>query len=185
MARKTEVSGERIIDAVMEIVEESGFGEVSARNVAARLGISTQPIYRIFGDMDGVRQAAIERGWRTVAREVSGEALDRAVGYVKFAVKHKRLFEFLFREQNYGYDGLNDLSHKLVDGTIIDKLVEITGLSRETAYRVHLCIWMALHGLAAVAADNEMTLSEREIEQFTKDISRAMTAFYKSDGENV
>ena len=41
--------------------ETAHTNEVSARNVAARLGISTQPIYRIFGDMDGVRQAAIER----------------------------------------------------------------------------------------------------------------------------
>lgn len=184
MARRTEVSGEAMIDAVTEIIEESGWGEVSARSVAARLGISTQPIYREFGDMSGLRAAAIRRGWRIFASYVSGDALNQATRYVMFATEHKRLFEFLFREQGYKYDGLDDLAHKLIaDTTIIDKLSEITGLSVERTYRQHLCVWMALHGLAVMSSDNDLKLTENEVSEFAKEITSALTAYYKSKGD--
>ena len=153
---------------------------MSARSIAARLGVSTQPIYREFGDMDGVRRAAIARGYEIFAKDVSGDALGQAVRYVKFALEHRRLFDFIFREQGYKYDGLDDLAHKLIPNTeIIEKLTEITGLSVERTYRVHLCVWMALHGLAAMAADNELTMTDDEISEFTKDVTVALTGYYK------
>lgn len=180
MARKTEVGGDRIVDAVIEIIEEQGFGEVSARSIAAKLGVSTQPIYSEFGDMDGVRRAAVARGYEIFAKEMSGDALGQAVRYVKFATEHRRLFDFLFREQGYKYDGLDDLAHKLIPNIeIIEKLREITGLPVERTYRVHLCVWMALHGLAAMAADNELPLTDSDISEFAKDVTSSLAGYYK------
>ena len=63
-----------IINAVMEIIDESGWSAVSARSVAERLGISTQPIYREFADMDEVRRAAIERGFEIFTEYKIGRA---------------------------------------------------------------------------------------------------------------
>lgn len=169
-----------ILDAVIGIIEDSGWSAVSARAVAERLGVSTQPIYREFKDMEAVRVAAVDRGFEIFAEYVKGDALDQSVRYVMFAAERGNLFNFLFRGKHYEYDGLGDLSRKLIDGTdIIGRLTEITGLPRERVYRLHLCVWMALHGLAAMSADNRMTLGEAEIKELALDMTGALSAYYK------
>lgn len=168
-----------MIDGIMSLIEERGYGAVSARSIAERLGISTQPVYREFGDMEGVRVAAIERGYEIFSEYIAGEALNQASSYVMFAIEHANLFNFLFRGKHYEYDGLDDLSHKLISTDIIDKLQAITGLSCEEVYRVHLVVWMALHGLAAISADNNIAVGKDEVEQFTKDITNALTRYYR------
>lgn len=175
-----------IIDGVMTIIERDGWGAVSARSVANELSISTQPIYREFKDMNEVRDAAIERGLEIFVQYLCGDALDQSVSYVMFAMERANLFNFLFRGKHYEYGGLDELSHKLVNGTeIIDKLEKITGLTREKVYRVHLGVWMALHGLAAMSADNRVAIDKDEIKRFTREITSALTAYYRdrTDGE--
>ena len=172
---------EKMLDGVMSIIEERGDIAVSARSVAERLGISTQPIYREFGDMDNVRRAAAERGWEIFAEYINGDATDQSVKYVMFECERKNLFNFLFRGRNCEYDGLDDMAHKLVDGTeIIERLQKITGLNNEQTYRMHLFVWMAMHGLASMTADNSVRLSRDELEKFTVDITRAVSAYIKS-----
>lgn len=169
-------------DAVIDVIESEGVGAVSARSVAARLNISTQPIYREFGDMNGLTEAARERGFEIFWEYIKGEALDQAVKYVTFACEHKNLFRFLFNDGGYGYDGLDDLSRKLIPSSdIIDRLAEITSLPREKAYRVHLYIWMALSGIAHCAVDNTLRVDENEIKEFVSDLSRALGKFYRGE----
>ncbi len=183
MARNIETDRNKILDAVIAIIEEKGFGAVSARTVAKRLNISTQPIYREFGDMDGLRAAAAKRGFEIFTEYVNGDALFQSVRYVMFAAEHAGLFDFLFRGKLYGYGSLDELSHSLVEGTeIISRLEAITKLPREKVYRLHLFVWMALHGLATFSADNGFKLGEGEITEFTKEMTRALSAFYKEGG---
>lgn len=183
MAREVSIDRASMLDAVMNIIERDGFSAVSARTVAGELGVSTQPIYREFGDMDGLRLAAIGRGFEIFSHYLEGEAIDQAVKYVMFATEHGKLFDFLFRGKHYTYDGLDGLSHSLIEDTrIIDKLQEITGLPREKVFRLHLCVWMALHGLATLAADNTTKLDAGEISTLTHEMTRALTMYYKENG---
>lgn len=168
----------KIVDAAIAIIEESGAVGVTARMIAAKLGISTQPIYREFADMNEVLAAAVNRGWEIFSEYMKGEALDRAVGYVVFAMERSNLFNFLFRGKHYEYTGLDDLSHKLVGTEIIDILEKVTGLPREKVYRVHLVAWMALHGLATISADNMMAIDREEVSMFVKDITLGMAQYY-------
>lgn len=182
MARTVETERNTILGAAIDIIDGQGADALSARAVAERLGISTQPIYREFGDMDGLKRAAVGRGFEAFSEYIAGEALDQSMRYVTFAGEHPRLFEFLFRGRHISYSGLNDLSHKLMKDTdIIDRLTEITGLPREKVYRVHLFLWMALHGLAVMSADNGVALESDEIAAFTKDMTRALGAYYKEN----
>ncbi len=181
-----EIKAERkaMLDAALHIIEECGADAVSARSVAKRIGISTQPIYREFGGMGGFREAVFLRALEELTGAIGGDALDQAVKYVKFASEHRNLFNFLFRSRKCVYDGLDGMAHGIVSDTgIIDKLTEITGLPKESVYRVHLYIWMALHGLAAMAADNDVKLTDGEIEEFTRDITVALTKYTGSKAE--
>ncbi|MBD5131028.1 MAG: TetR/AcrR family transcriptional regulator [Clostridiales bacterium] len=182
MAREIVTNRQTMIDGALALIEREGKDELSARALAAELGISTQPIYREFGDMDGLKKAAIERGYQIYGEYVKGEALDQAVGYVKFAAEKSKLFDFLFRGNHYEYNGLDDMAHKLLGTDIIERLAGITGLDREKVYRLHLCIWMAVHGLASMCADNKTSVTADEIKDWVKEITQGMTGFYKIKG---
>lgn len=186
MPRKAATDRRAVIDAVMEIIEEKGFEAVSARSIAAKLDVSTQPIYREFSDMNEVCDAAIERGFEMFAEYVFGgeeggaqAAAVSAARYVMFAAEHGKLFEFLFRSRHYEYDGLDDLAHKLYTTEMIDRLSAMTGLPRERTYRLHLCVWMALHGLASIASGNDVGVTEDEIKTLVREMTGALAAYYK------
>ncbi len=51
---------ERLIEAVISIIREQGYGEVGVNAVAERAGVSKVLIYRYFGDLDGLYRAAAE-----------------------------------------------------------------------------------------------------------------------------
>lgn len=173
-------------DAVIDIIESEGPAAVSARSVAARLKLSTQPIYREFGDMEALTEAARERGFQIFWEYIKGDALEQAVKYVMFASEHKNLFRFLFCDAGYSYDGLTDLSHRLIPSTdIIDRIADITALPKEKAYRIHLYIWMALSGIAHCAVDNNMTVGGDEIKEFTTELTKALSKYYKGDSGDV
>lgn len=182
MPPEIRIERNEMLDGAIALIEERGAEALSARSLARKLGISTQPIYREFGDMDGVRHAALGRALSIFGEYLAGEAVDQSVRYVRFAGEHPKLFAFIFRGKQFEYDGLDDLSHKLLDGTdIIDRLQAITGLPREKVYRVHLIVWMAIHGLALYSCENRIALDTAELEQFTVDITRGMSMLYKGN----
>lgn len=179
MPSEIRIGRQAMLDGVMDMIEREGHAAVSARAVAQKLGISTQPIYREFGDMSGLMAAALQEGLRIFAEYLAGDAMDGAIKYVMFASERGKLFDFLFRGKHYEYDGLDDMSHSLMKDTdIIARLGDITGLQREKVYRVHLCVWMALHGLACMSADNKVAFDRGEVSEFVKDITRALAAYY-------
>lgn len=184
MPPEIKLSRRAMLDGVIAVIEKSGWSGVSARTVAAELSISTQPLYREFGDMNGVKAAATERGFEIFSDYLGDDALGQSARYVTFACERGNLFNFLFRGKNQAYSGLDDLSHKLMHTTgIIQKLSDITGLDGEDVYRLHLKLWLALHGMACLAADNGLKVTTEEVKDFTAETTKAITSYYKNNKE--
>ena len=57
MARKESVTEQMILDTAFEMVKEGGFESITARKVAERAGCSTQPIFRVYKNMDELQHA--------------------------------------------------------------------------------------------------------------------------------
>ncbi len=180
MAREIETDRSAMLDGVMAIIEKDGWEGVSARSVAAKLGISTQPLYREFGDMEGLKTAATVRGFEMFSEYLGSDALEQASKYVMFACERGKLFNFLFRNRHNAFSGLTELSHNLLQSTgIIDKLSKITGLTGEDVYSLHLKLWMTLHGLACFAVDNGGSVTADEVKKLTAEMTHALTDYIK------
>ena len=54
---------ERILDAVLRLLDEGGVDAVSTRAVGAAADVQAPAIYRLFGDKQGLLLAAVERGY--------------------------------------------------------------------------------------------------------------------------
>lgn len=52
MARKESITKEDILRAAFEILKEEGAGQVTARKLAAKANCSTQPIFRVYSNME-------------------------------------------------------------------------------------------------------------------------------------
>ena len=52
MARKETITKQDIMNAAFEILQEEGIEQVTARKLAAKANCSTQPIFRVYKNMD-------------------------------------------------------------------------------------------------------------------------------------
>ncbi len=177
MANTVKTSREQIVNAALEIIEESGAQDVSVRTIARKLGVSTQPIYREFGDMESVMRAVKKRGYEIFWEYLAGEADEQAARYVMFAVERGKLFDFLMRGESGRGVEFSGLKYALMPSTdIIDRLMTITGLDREKTYDLHLKLWLALHGLAVMAASGMTSPSADEVKAFVREFTAELAA---------
>ena len=52
MARKEQITKEKILETAFDLAREEGIDSVTARKLATRIGCSTQPIFRVYSNMN-------------------------------------------------------------------------------------------------------------------------------------
>ena len=93
MARKKTITRDQILKAAYEVVATEGFTRFTARNIAAKMKCSTQPIYLEFKNMDDLKSALINQIYDYLATEVfpierRGDVIvDLTLNYIGFANK--------------------------------------------------------------------------------------------------
>jgi AcrR family transcriptional regulator len=81
-------TGERILDAAVEVFWESPTAQVSLEEVARRAGVSVQTVIRRFGGREGLVTAAGEREARRVREQREQAAVGDVHGAVRVLVDH-------------------------------------------------------------------------------------------------
>ena len=59
-----------ILKSAYELVEKEGFGNFTARNVAKKMGVSTQPIYLEFENMQDLKDTLIDEIFTELKQKV-------------------------------------------------------------------------------------------------------------------
>ena len=170
--RKT-MDNEDVLDCAVELIRAET--EVSARNLAKRLGCSTQPVYSVFRNMAELEReldAHIGNLHRRYIAEYSGKSgytLYKAygMGFVKFAKAEKQLFRRLYIDRPFHK---SDLEQDPYYVEVIGSLQSIYGMDKASAVSFHLDMTIYSYGLAAMqSADSDMSddeISERLTAQF-------------------
>lgn len=150
---------EEVLDAALEIVRERGHEVLSARVVADRAGCSVQPIYSLFGDMDGLMRALYEhaRAWVTAYNTEhanDGENLFESNGltHLRLAREESRLFAFLYLSPFMEAHSLEDLYLSVSQPGVEDCIVELGHLDPQAAHELYLNMIVFTHGLAVLLA---------------------------------
>jgi AcrR family transcriptional regulator len=104
MTQKISFTREAVIEAAFSLAREKGWGSVTARSIAKKLGSSTMPLYsslKSMEEIEGEVRARAEALLLDFQRRVyTGDVpLDQAVGYVTFARDERSLFRFLYVER--------------------------------------------------------------------------------------
>jgi AcrR family transcriptional regulator len=87
-ARSAQATGERILDAAIEVFWERPTDQISLEEVARRAGVAKQTVLRRFGTKDGLVAAAAERATALVGKERGGVEPGDAPGAVRALVAH-------------------------------------------------------------------------------------------------
>ena len=186
--RKT--SKEAIINAAVDVLRESGAAALNARNVAKKLGCSTQPIYLCFQNMEDLKAAMTRqvialhtqsvREWLHILdaddscyRQHSHYS-SYGIGFVKFAALEKHLFRWLYLEG--GQPGPHQDDVLLPE--IIAAIVNEYGYSEELAEKLHRDMTYYSYGLAILANTGHLNLTDAELLASFRREFTALAAYY-------
>ncbi len=164
-----EITTKSVIKNAVKLINDNGWDSLNARGLAKHMGVSTKPLYRLFGGMDEIKEEAYKEIYRQYDEFINSRIdnkkalLTLCIAYVEFAQKYKKLFTSLFLSNNLKWNNINDvLDEKWNQSTIIN-LVNKQGLTFNKAKDLFMSMWLYANGLATLVATNEITMDEKEI----------------------
>ncbi len=159
------------MQAAFSILREEGIGQVTARKLAARANCSTQPIFRIYRNMEEVWEELFGRSceffqdyYKDFPTQTVTPFVNLGQAYIKFAGEHKKVFEFVFLSpERFGRS-----MYDIVNGSrgCISREVQ-TALSQgcRDAEALYTKMWIFIHGAACMSLTGDYDLSEEETTQ--------------------
>ncbi len=169
MPATIELSKEHIVKVAVKMVNDDGWDSVNARSLAKKLGVSTKPLYRIYNNMDEIKEDIYKEISRQYDEFITSRVDNKkalitlCIAYVEFAQEYKNLFISLFLSNNLKWQSFeNVLDEKWNQSTIIN-LVNKHGYSFDEAKSFFMNLWLYANGLATLIATNEIKVDEKEI----------------------
>ena len=173
MPAPIKITKEMILSAGITLIRLNQ--ELSARNIAAVLNCSTQPIYSIFKNMENFKLAMLDE-----AQKIHKEKIDLYIknsdlpaykaygmGFVKFAKDEKELFSFLYMKQPAS---LFDEAQKEYYREVHKVICKLYSVSLAQADQFHKDMSIYSFGLAVMqylgANMTEQEISERLTAEF-------------------
>ena len=185
MPPKVKVTKQDIISKTLELLRKNGENAINARNIAAALGCSTQPIFSNFSSMEeleeSVTAAAHERYLGFLAREVENGKYPAyksfGMGYIRFAREERELFKHLFMCDRRGkeFKSTSDFEES------VEMIMRANSISKEKAALMHLEMWVCVHGIATISATSFLDLEENLISDILSDIYQGIRARHLSE----
>jgi AcrR family transcriptional regulator len=182
MTQKATYTREMIVEAAYQLTREAGWAAVTARNIAAKLGSSTMPLYSSLRSME-----EIEKEVRSKAEECMHEfqrrpyaagdpLLSSAVGYVAFARDEKNLFRFLYVDRPVTGRQAPEAG-KAVDVEKVGGVVDLADQAQVAMkdFRV-LKSWAFTHGLSSLISSGVLDLPDKTIARLLLEVGSAIYA---------
>ena len=173
------ISRESIVDAAVDVLREGGAAAINARNVAKKLGCSTQPIYQSFRNMDDLKEAMTQRAIALHIQYVRDNDSDTqysryGIGFVKFAAKEKYLFRWLYLDGRQSGPYQSDVLIPKIITVIMDEY----GYTEEIAQKLHRDMIYYSYGMAIQANTDHLNLTDSELRAAFRREFTALAAYY-------
>lgn len=185
MAPKIKVTKKDIIETAIELIRKNGEGTLNARNIAAALNCSTQPIFSNFMTMEELQSEVLNSIYEKYLGFLDKEANSgkypqyKAYGmaYIRFAKEEKELFKLLFMRDRTG--------EKMAYSSDFEKSVEMimksNGVNEDTANLMHLEMWSCVHGIGTMLATSFFELDWDKIGNILTDVYQGIRAKHVSE----
>ena len=128
MARKETITKNEILNTAFQMARQEGIAQVSARTLAAKAGCSTQPIFRLYKNMEELGNELYEKAivffgeyYENFPKTHDTPFVDLGLAYIRFAQEEQQLFKLLFISENRRGKSLYDLLNG-TKGTVVREI---------------------------------------------------------------
>ena len=162
MARKVTFEKDYIIEKSVDFIKENGIDKLSARELTKYIGCSTQPIFRLYNNMD-IYKKDLKKELSKEYDDFSKQFIDKEnyflsinYAYAMYAKKENSLFKALF---------ISELSDKKDKNKkeLINSLKEEYNISDAKAESVYRDVSIYTKGLATNLCLKNMSLSDKDL----------------------
>ena len=168
MARKETITKSEILNAAFEMTRQKGFSQVSARTLAAKVGCSTQPIFRVYKNMEELGGELYDKAvtffndFYENSKKISDTPfVNMGIAYIRFAQEEQQLFKLLFMaEERHGkslYDLLNG-----TNGSVVKEINNAKFYGCKDPGGMFMRMWIFIHGSACMSLTGDYDLQEEE-----------------------
>ena len=155
MARKETIHKDYLVDTAFLLAKQEGFENVTARKLATKANCSTQPIFRLYENMEDLCKDVYEKAVAYYDFFYSSESknnvepfVDLGMAYIKFATKEKHLFKLLFMGEAGGYaKSLYDILNGQ-NGYVGAEFTKARENGIANSQELFTKIWIFIHGIA-------------------------------------
>ena len=165
MSRKATITQKEIVNAAFKITKKEGFEQITSRKLAAAAGCSTQPIFRIYENMDELKKDVYDKAaayyedyYKAFSKTHSTPFVDLGLAYIGFAQKHPHLFRLLFISAQEEY---SKSMYDLVNGSEENVVKEINRAAAQgtaNAQQLFMQMWIFIHGAGCMAVTGDYDL---------------------------
>lgn len=172
MPAKKVITREEILDAAIDIVREGGMEAFNVRTLAKKCNCSTQPIYLSFKSVEELKKEIDGRVLEIFKKYMDDEVASgrypkyKAVGmgYIRFAKEEKELFKYALMHRGMPEKGAT----KIFDDTVL-MIMKNYGLYQDAAARLHMHMWIFVHGIASIFATEYIDIEWENVSQMVTD----------------
>lgn len=185
MAPKVKFRKEEIVNAALSVARRAGADAVTAREVAAELGVSTRPIFTYFETIEQLKgevfqlakgryRAYIERG---LADPVPFLGVWRQ--YLRFAGEEPELYKLLFLTKPGSASGGAVEAMRFSQALVRESIMRVYDMDAHTADAYFRDLWLTAFSFATLIVTDDCPWTEEEMLAIGAEISLSVCKAYK------
>lgn len=182
MPPKIKTDQQAIIAAAFEVAKSQGVNAISAKRVAAVLGTSVAPIFRVFQTIEELRENTVAHIHTFYVAYLRSAPFQRSAfftygrAYIQFAREYPYLFDALMDWGFFTPDAIGrEVSSQF--GFIEDSVAFLSHLNTEQAQELLYHVWLYTHGIACLVCKGSLVLTEEAEKEL---LITAFQAFLKN-----
>ncbi len=179
MPRKERITKSEIAAAAFKLARKKGAEEVTARKLAAFAGCSTQPIFRVYQNMEEVLEEVMEEAvtffdafYDNYPKSQSAPFVNLGLAYISFAEKEKNLFRMMFLSEDRNGKSLYELLNGK-KGNVLSEIRKAKSEGCKDPQGLFMKMWIFIHGAACMTITGDYDLGITETVQQLVDAYRA------------
>ena len=178
-----------VLHAACQLMRREGMEALNARAIAKELGGSTQPIFRLFTNMEDLHRELI----LYVARQFQAHAeadmaqsdspyIQLCTTYLLYGRDEPELFKLLFMRDRSGEEKSDGETEDVKKS--VELIMKGTGLGMNDAFMLHLEMWIFVHGIASMIATSYLNWESELVSRMVSDAYEGIKArFISKDGK--
>lgn len=182
MARKETITRDYLFNTAFEMLREEGIENITARKLANRAGCSTQPIFRLYSNMEELWKELFERAVDYFEQYYNNAKLydftpfvNLGITYIQFAVEEKQLFQMLFLANNrYGKSLYEILNGKM--GAVGKEFAKAKNEGCKNPGDLFMKMWIFIHGSACMSITGDYDLGLEDTIQLLRTVYKGFVS---------